>query len=372
MISGLHLVFLHIPGETPDQMGVWMPGKRILLSADDIYKTFPNLYAIRGTPPRDVQVWANSLHTLAALRPQYLVPSHTRPVTGEDEIFDLLSTYGNAIQYIHDQTVRYINKLKHPEEIARLVKLPKRLANHRYLLEFYGTVAWSVKSVYTQYLGWFSGDPVELFPLTPREKAQRMVDLLGSSKLLHSARDALDKDDPQWALELATYVHLALPSKHDALNLRLEALRKLASKQTSANGRHFYLIAALQDHGKINWAMDLSQAVKLSPIYRMLHVMKTRLKAELVDGVVMKVAINFTDVGEAYCLTLEDSVLRVDRVKEIPEVDVTITTTEVMWKDIILQNVSPLAAYMSGNLKVNGSLWQLRKFMKYFESTGLT
>lgn len=54
-------------------------------------------------------------------------------------------------------------------------------------------------------MGWFNGDPVDLFPHTPRERAERMLELVGEKKLLAEAEDAL-KDDPQWTLELSSYV----------------------------------------------------------------------------------------------------------------------------------------------------------------------
>ena len=40
-------------------------------------------------------------------------------------------------------------------EIAEAVRLPSHLADHPYLVEYYGTVEWSVKAVYHGYLGWF-------------------------------------------------------------------------------------------------------------------------------------------------------------------------------------------------------------------------
>ena len=43
-------------------------------------------------------------------------------------------------------------------EIAEKVVLPPHLANHPYLIEYYGTVEWSVKAVYHGYLGWFRWD----------------------------------------------------------------------------------------------------------------------------------------------------------------------------------------------------------------------
>ncbi|PAA50972.1 hypothetical protein BOX15_Mlig009765g2 [Macrostomum lignano] len=49
-IAGLKLKLVHIPGETDDQIAVYWPEKEALFCADDVYKAFPNLYAIRGTP----------------------------------------------------------------------------------------------------------------------------------------------------------------------------------------------------------------------------------------------------------------------------------------------------------------------------------
>jgi uncharacterized sulfatase len=75
--------------------------------------------------------------------------------------------------------LRFINKGLTPDEVAKRVKLPEKLEKHPYLREFYGTVPWSVKGVFQLYLGWFSGDPVELFPLSTPEKASRVIALAG-------------------------------------------------------------------------------------------------------------------------------------------------------------------------------------------------
>jgi len=41
-----------------------------------------------------------------------------------------------------------------------------------------------VKGVYERYNGWFSGEPVELLPLTPDERARKMVDVFGQDRQL--------------------------------------------------------------------------------------------------------------------------------------------------------------------------------------------
>ena len=43
----------------------------------------------------------------------YLLPLHTKPIVGKEEINRVLTIYRDAIQYIHDQTVRIMNKGKY-------------------------------------------------------------------------------------------------------------------------------------------------------------------------------------------------------------------------------------------------------------------
>ena len=59
-IGGIKVELYHAPGETNDQIFVWLPEKRALFPGDNFYKTFPNLYTIRGTPYRDLVGWVNS------------------------------------------------------------------------------------------------------------------------------------------------------------------------------------------------------------------------------------------------------------------------------------------------------------------------
>merc|ERR1719186_1389824 len=57
-VAGLDLELIHAPGETNDQIIAWYPQQKILFPADNIYRAFPNLYAIRGTMHRDTLQWA--------------------------------------------------------------------------------------------------------------------------------------------------------------------------------------------------------------------------------------------------------------------------------------------------------------------------
>ena len=143
-IAGRDFIFYHAPGETDDQTVVYMPKEEVLFAADNFYKSFPNIYSIRGTTTRDTIQWASSLDLMRNLRPKYLVPSHTRPISGVNYIYEVLTKYRDAIQFVHDQTVRFMNEGFTPDEIIgnRLIRLPKQLQEHAYLQQFYGTMDW--------------------------------------------------------------------------------------------------------------------------------------------------------------------------------------------------------------------------------------
>lgn len=173
------MTFYHVPGEANDEIAVWIPAKKALVIGDNIFKMFPNIYAIRGTEPRDPMQWANSLRQLRKLGAEYMIPGHGPVASGQQTIFDLLTAYSAAIQFVHDQTVRHLNLFEHPDEISRSLQLPSSLASNPFLFQHYGRVDWSSKAVYHQYVGWFSGDPVDLMPLTPAERAQRMLNMIG-------------------------------------------------------------------------------------------------------------------------------------------------------------------------------------------------
>eukprot|EP00487_Bulimina_marginata_P003559 TRINITY_DN18602_c0_g1_i1.p1 TRINITY_DN18602_c0_g1~~TRINITY_DN18602_c0_g1_i1.p1 ORF type:complete len:128 (+),score=4.04 TRINITY_DN18602_c0_g1_i1:115-498(+) len=115
---------VHAPGETTDSnIYLILTEKRVLLPADNIYRTYPNIYAIRGSPTRDARDWTKSLDKMRSLQPapKMLVPAHTRPVYGEHEIHELLTVYRDGISYTHDQTIRFMNMGLTADELIPLL-----------------------------------------------------------------------------------------------------------------------------------------------------------------------------------------------------------------------------------------------------------
>ena len=112
---------------------------------DNFYRSFANLYAIRGTKFRNPMEWVESLDRIRLLNAEHLIPSHSRPISGKENVEKALTDYRDGIQFVHDQTIRYANKGLTPDEIVQKVKLPKHLAESPYLQPFYGSIYRAIK-----------------------------------------------------------------------------------------------------------------------------------------------------------------------------------------------------------------------------------
>jgi alkyl sulfatase BDS1-like metallo-beta-lactamase superfamily hydrolase len=241
-IAGVRLQLLHTPGETRENVAVWLPDRRVLLPGDDFYKSFPTLYAIRGARLRPIDQWIASLGLMIDLGADYLVPGHTRPVLGSADVRAALTTYRDGIKSVVDQTLDGMRKGERPDELVQHVRLPPALAESPYLQEFYGTVAWSVRAIYADYAGWFDGNPTKLFPLPERDRAARVIELAGGrEQVLSRARRALSDKDFQWAAELTDYVLAIDEGNVEAKRLKAAALSELGERQISAIARNYYL-----------------------------------------------------------------------------------------------------------------------------------
>ncbi len=367
-IAGLAVELIHAPGETDDQIVVWLPDKKVLIAADNFYKSFPNLYTIRGTRYRDVQVWARSLETMRKLQADYLVPCHSRPVTGRAAVNQVLADYRDAIQFVHDQTVRGINRGLTPDEIVQQVKLPRHLAEKPYLHEYYGTVAWSVRNIFNGYLGWFSGDSTALNPLPPKERAERMAALAGGRKaLLEKTRKALKDGDLQWTLELSGHLLSLNPSMGEALKLRASALRALAGKSGNANEKNYYGSQALEAEGTLTLTgvkitRELAHRVPLAAIF---NAMGARLNPEKSKDVMKTVGFRFPDTKEAYTVQVRRGVAFIE--PAFPKkADISVTVSSSTWKDIVTRLVNPAAALARGDVKIEGGVVSMVRFLDLF------
>ena len=150
-IDGVKFELAAASGETYDNMYVYMPEQKILFCGDTYYKSFPNLYTIRGSQYRDVQSWYQSIDKMRNENAEYLLPGHTRPVIGKEKVQETLSNYHDAIKFVFDKTIEGMNKGMTPDQLVEYVKLPEHLASQPYLIEYYGRVDWAVRSIFNGY-----------------------------------------------------------------------------------------------------------------------------------------------------------------------------------------------------------------------------
>jgi alkyl sulfatase BDS1-like metallo-beta-lactamase superfamily hydrolase len=223
---------LHTPAETYDALTVWMPEYKAAFVGDLYYGSFPNIYTLRGTKPRWALDYIASLNRVLELGPELLLPSHGEPIVGRKKIRAALTRYRDAIQYVHDQTVIGMNQGKDVYSLMREIHLPEELD----VGEAYGLVSWSVRGIYEGYMGWYDGNPVNMYAQPPESVYGELVTLAGGvDELVKLAQSLLDEAAVVKALRLLEVALIAEPGNGAALELRLQALTTLRQQSGNLN-----------------------------------------------------------------------------------------------------------------------------------------
>ena len=367
-ISGIDIELYHAPGETNDQLFVWLPKHKSLMPGDNIYKTFPNLYTIRGTTHRDVMGWVSSLDHMRSFNPEYIFPSHTKPIIGSDEAMNALTVYRDAIQYVHDQTIRLMNEGYYPDQIIEIVDLPASIKSSPFLSEFYGTVRWSVKSIFNGYLGWFNGNPADLDPLSRKTEAQKLAKLVGGEQLLFEALEkSVIDEDMQWALELSDKL-LALEYSVDEVNkLRQEALMYIGLRSSNPNKRNYFLSSAMELNDSFDGypeAERTEEGVKEISIDTILNILSVRLNPNKVIDQNTQVCFLFSS-GLTRTITIRNQVASISSRIDTP-CNITVKTSELNFKMVLSGLLNPVMAIASGEIVVDGGNTNFLQFLSYF------
>ena len=364
-VGGVKVELFHAPGETNDQLFVWLPDKKALFPGDNFYKTFPNLYTIRGTPYRDLVGWVNSIDMMRYLQPEFLIPSHTRPLAGKDNINKILTTYRDGIQFVHDQTVRLMNLGLGPDDIAEILVLPKHLRDSPFLKEFYGSPGWSAKNVFSGYLGWFNGNPSSLKPLLQMVEADNFIKLAGNwDSLFTTAEEAYLNGEFQWSLQLTDYLLKSKPSETKARLLRQSSLIALGNKENNPNSRYYYLSSAAEldkDYQPNDILLPNIEAIKKYPIESFMETLKVNVIPEKSIDKNIQLLFTFTNSTKAFSVFLRKGVLEVQPFLILGS-SVQVTSTEEDLKAVLSGIKSLPIALVNGTLQVNGSRTDLLSF----------
>ena len=391
-LAGVRFEFRHAPSETDDEIVAWMPDDQTLLSAEVIQgECLANVHTLRGTRYRDPLQWVDTLDALRARHAQtpvkWMVPAHGRPVGGVDAITELLTAYRDAIAFIHDQAVRFINHGATPEELADwLPALPPHLARHAWLGEYYGTVKHSVRQVFSGLLGWFDGDPATLDPLPPGERARRWIELAGGIEPVHQAlRKALAEvqagprhewlDAYRWIAELAGTLLRRDPQDAEARQAKALALRALGLSTLNTNWRHWYLSAALELEGRFDAVSFKGNGLAVRDIWMavdpraLLRHMAVRLQAEQCLDLTMTLRLECTDRPLDVRLTVRRGVFECSDAVTEAQADVGLRMRWTDWVRQMALGWPDMAALLDQHEArlTQGSHAELRRFLQVFE-----
>jgi alkyl sulfatase BDS1-like metallo-beta-lactamase superfamily hydrolase len=387
VLAGVKFDFRYAPSETDDEIIAWLPDLKVLLSAEVIQgECLANVHTLRGTKYRDPQQW---VITIDAMRVQhqksaalFMVPAHGRPVGGSENIAELLTAYRDSISFIHDQAVRFINIGATPNELAEILpSLPKHLAEHAWLGEYYGTVKHSVRQVFAGQLGWFDGDPANLDPLPDQERAQRWIALAGGpEKVMTIATNALassDLDEVRWALELSTSLVHSNPLNLEAKAIKAQAFVKLGLRSTNINWRNWYITAARELQGRYKSltlganTMASTDILAALPLAQLFDLLAVRVKAETCLDKHQWMHFEITDMP-TISLEIRRGILQIhERSSTQPlEAGTSVCLSANIIIQLITQGFEALPELMqqgSVSLK-NGTLLDLINFFSFFDT----
>lgn len=369
-IGNLQLQLVAAPGETDDHLFVWLPQKKVLLSADNYYPCFPNLYTIRGTTPRPVLQWINSLDKMRQLDAAYLVPSHAEPIYGKERIKELLTVYRDAIQYVHDSVVRGMNKGKTPDDLIEEITLPPAIQKYDELMELYGDLSQAIRAIFDGYLGWFDGNATNLMPLSQKVRAERYIELAGGFRcVLAEISQSISAHEYQWAAELCDMLLAVCPDNKDVLYTKAEALFGLGLNSANSNNRAYYMTQAMEIKGDIvtpprtkEIQYAFAKNMSIQQFFLKMNLLLDPVKSEN-ENLIMN--LHITDNNTWYQLHVRRGVLEVQR-KKHSEFDAVVVTTANIWKKLILGLNDMSTCIDTKQITVQGEE-ALQKILQLFE-----
>jgi alkyl sulfatase BDS1-like metallo-beta-lactamase superfamily hydrolase len=377
-LGGIHIEMHEALGETHDQLNIWIPEDKTLCPADDFYWTFPNLYTIRGSSPRPIDAWIASIDAMRRFDAEHLIPMHTKPIHGNEEIAEALTTYRDGIQWIRDEVVRRANKGEDIDTIAESIELPEHLSDSPYLTELYGQVDWSARAYYTNELGWFDGSPSKLYPPNHNETASREIGLMGgANKVLDLADEALDSGDLEWAVHLLSKLEvsgLVEGDLEDTLQEKLaESYNRLGLTISNTNGRGYLLESSLELSEDLPEAPELTyneETIADFPLELIFANMVVRLNPLFLEDDYKSVQFVFPDVNKRYIVTIRYGIAELAEGEPFPgtpEPLAILTSDSLTYKKLTLGQISVEEAAATGNLSLEGDMLGFQDFIENFE-----
>ncbi|WP_196806443.1 alkyl/aryl-sulfatase [Mycobacterium simiae] len=370
-IDGVEIEFQMAPGtEAPAEMHFYFPRFRALCMAENATHNLHNLLTLRGALVRDPHAWAGylteAIDTFAA-RTDVVFASHHWPTWGRENIVEFLGLQRDLYAYLHDQTLRLLNRGYTGVEIAEMFQLPPALDRAWHTRGYYGSVSHNVKAVYQRYMGWFDGNPGRLWPHPPEALAPRYVAAMGGiERVVELARTAVESGDFRWAATLLDHA-IFTDSEHAAARaLYADTLEQLGYGAENATWRNFFLSGATELRaGNFGTAGQVTSQTMLSQL----------TPEQIFDGLAIRVNgpdswdldittdVTFADLGVNYRLTLRNGVLVHRKVAADPAT----ATVSIRLDDKSRLLATAMGDFDSPGLHISGDRAALQAFLGALE-----
>ena len=360
LVDGVNLEFQMVSGsEAPAELNVYIVPTRTFLSAEISTCSFHNILTPRGAKVRDTRAWAGYLDEALQLygnRSEAMISSHCWPRFGGAEVTDALIGQRDNYRYLHDQTVRLMNRGETAVEIAEEVKQPPALANRWYDHGYYGTYNHNAKAIYQFYLGWYDAVPANLNPLPPVPRAVRYVAAIGGAKkVIALARRAMANGDYRWSSDLLNQLVFAEPGNPLARALLADSYEQQGYQAESAIWRNQFLSAARdlrEGPPKRVMSTQSTDMISAIPTQTLLDSVATRFDPAKLGGRALAINLVLPDRKEIAGIEAGTATM-IGRMAPLAKPDATMTGPRRLLLGLVFLKL-PLAQLEAAGLKIDG------------------
>lgn len=375
-LDGVRVQFQITPGtEAPSEMNFFLPDMRILCMAENANVSMHNVLTPRGALVRDAKAWAEYLSEAVRLygaQSDIMFTSHGWPRFGKGEVNTFLENHRDAYKFLHDQSVRLMNKGLTGPEIADQIALPDVLAKSWYNRGYYGTMRFNSRAVYQRYMGWYDANPVHLQELSPAESGRKYVEAMGGAdKVMALAKTAIEAGDYRWGSTLLNKVVMADSKNQAARDMLAGAYDQMGYQAESAIGRNMYLVGAKElRQGVQKSAAGVAIAADMIanlPTPMLFDLLAVRLDADKAKGVSLKLAMVFPDRNERVYIRIRNGVMITEMAAAPGPVDATLTVPRPLFLSSVMTGTSLVSAVLTGKAKIEGDAGAFRKLTDLFD-----
>ncbi|MBS1880596.1 MAG: MBL fold metallo-hydrolase, partial [Actinobacteria bacterium] len=223
------------------------------------------------------------------------------------------------------------------------------------------------------YLGWFDGNPANLYPLPPEDSARRYLEFMGGAEqALDKAREAFDKGEYRWVAEVVNHVVFAEPENREARELQADALEQLGYQSEAGTWRALFLTGAQElRQGVPGFPMPTTaspDSVRAMSLDLFFNYMGVRLNGEKAAGNDLSLNFVFTDTGEQVVVRISNGAMSHSLGRTDPDADSTITMTRKALDRFILGETTLDKEAEAGEIEVEPDTGPLDRLLSLLDS----